>query len=244
MGWTGFLRLSGDLTATPSFVRHKGCRHGVRYGFVYVVAGVGMVVTQVNQPGSRLKGKPRELAIVAATLELLAELGYDRLTMDAVAARARASKATIYRRWPGKPELVTHAMRTRLAVDTFEMAETGDLRNDLLLLVRTIRDRFAASRNLMLGLVNAAEHDPELGSMLRAEFVPDGKRAGDLIARMAIAAGVSPPDLTIIQEIAQSAIGLRVLLTLQPTDEEYLGRLVDEVVLPLLTHTTGSGRNR
>ena len=51
----------------------------------------------------------RDAAICDATLALLAEVGYDRMSMDAVAARAKASKATIYRRWPGKQELVLDA---------------------------------------------------------------------------------------------------------------------------------------
>jgi AcrR family transcriptional regulator len=57
------------------------------------------------------RGAAREEAILLATLELLGEAGYDRMTMDAVAARARASKATIYRRWPDKAGLVVAAVR-------------------------------------------------------------------------------------------------------------------------------------
>jgi AcrR family transcriptional regulator len=59
----------------------------------------------------RERDQQREEAILRAALELLAEIGYDQLTMDAVAARAHCSKATIYRRWPGKAELVTTAVR-------------------------------------------------------------------------------------------------------------------------------------
>src|SRR3954462_13867661 len=55
----------------------------------------------------------REVAICDAALALLLEVGYDRMSMDAVAARAKASKATIYRRWPGKQELVLDAVRAR-----------------------------------------------------------------------------------------------------------------------------------
>lgn len=193
--------------------------------------------------GGQARGRDRELAIGAAALELVAELGYDRLTMDAVAARARASKATIYRRWPGKVELIADAVRAQIAADLAEIAATGDLRHDLLELVRTIRDRFRANRGLMVGLINAAEHDPKLKSMLRTEVTPDNIRVGNVIARMAAADGVSFPEQSIVAEIAPSAIGFRVLLSEEPTDEEYLHRLVDEVLLPLLTRPTGSGRN-
>ena len=56
---------------------------------------------------------PREAELLAVTLELLQEHGYDRLTVDAVATSARASKATIYRRWPTKAELVLAAFVSR-----------------------------------------------------------------------------------------------------------------------------------
>lgn len=187
------------------------------------------------------KGESRELAIVAATLDLLAEQGYERLTMDAVAARARASKATIYRRWPGKPELVAYAIRVHIATDIFEIAVTGVLRDDLLRLARTLRDRFTGTRALMIGLINAAEHDPRLKSMMRTEITPDSVLVRDLLAKMTAAAGVTPGDLDVVYEIAPFVLGFRILLGEGPTDERYLGRLVDEVLLPLLTRS-GSDR--
>ena len=72
----------------------------------------------------------RELEILEATLEVLAEVGYDLLTMDAVASRAKASKATLYRRWRGKPELVVAAIMAHKG-DTVA-PDTGSLRGDLL----------------------------------------------------------------------------------------------------------------
>ena len=68
--------------------------------------------------------------ILDAALEVLAEVGYDRLTMDAVAQRAKASKATLYRRWNSKATLVVDALATQKA--TPPVPDTGDLRTDLL----------------------------------------------------------------------------------------------------------------
>ena len=62
-------------------------------------------------------------------LELLAEIGYDKLTIDAVAERAHASKATIYRRWSNKAELVVEALGTQQP--NFEVLDTGSLEGDL-----------------------------------------------------------------------------------------------------------------
>ena len=76
---------------------------------------------------SPARGSGREAAICRAALELLAEVGYDRMSMDAVAHRARASKATIYRHWPGKYELVLDALRSR-GVSEIAPIDTGTLR--------------------------------------------------------------------------------------------------------------------
>src|SRR5919201_4334058 len=85
------------------------------------------------------RGRPRDprrrRAILDAAMALIAEVGYDRMTIDAIAARSGASKPTLYRRWPhGKPELVADAIRERRA-EGGEPPETGSLRGDLLALV-------------------------------------------------------------------------------------------------------------
>ena len=82
----------------------------------------------------------RDAAICDAALALLVEVGYDRMSMDAVAARARASKATIYRRWPGKQELVLDAVRSRGAGLTVA-EDTGCLRGDLVATYRSAMPR-------------------------------------------------------------------------------------------------------
>src|SRR5690242_16891040 len=76
----------------------------------------------------------RESEILEATLVVLAEVGYDRLTMDAVATKAKASKATLYRRWNGKVQLVIDALHHghRHEDQGAEPPDTGTLRGDLL----------------------------------------------------------------------------------------------------------------
>jgi AcrR family transcriptional regulator len=185
------------------------------------------------------RGVARERALVSATLELLAELGYEALTMDAVAARAHASKATIYRRWSGKAELVMHAMHAHVAEQPFEVAETGDLREDLLGLLDTIRERFnPTNRALMLGLLHASQEDPELGALIRSVITAQKDALAELLARRVRAAGLEPPNLELLRDVGGSGIAVRLLLTGEPVDDEYLRRTVDDVLLPLLTRTT------
>src|ERR1700752_4704934 len=86
--------------------------------------------------GGRPRDEGREQAILDAAIDLVAEIGYDAMSIEAVATRARSSKATIYRRWPGKAELVAEAMRRRSEPVLEDLPDSGSLRGDLLTLVQ------------------------------------------------------------------------------------------------------------
>jgi AcrR family transcriptional regulator len=134
----------------------------------------------------RRPGRPRSershLAIVQATLELLAEVGYARLTMEQVQRRAGVGKATIYRRWTSKPELVGEAIR-HLSAD-LPVPDTGSIKGDFAAisaaLVAIARDRDAAL--LMPRLLAEASRDPELHAIFYAQLVEPRRR----VARIAL----------------------------------------------------------
>ncbi len=87
---------------------------------------------ETAHPRPRVEGV-REAEILDAALEVLAEVGYDRFTMDAVALRAKASKATLYRRWNGKVQLVIDALHHHHHHDVpAAPVDTGSLRGDLI----------------------------------------------------------------------------------------------------------------
>ena len=158
----------------------------------------------------RERDQQREEAILRAALELLSEIGYDQLTMDAVAARAHCSKATIYRRWPGKAELVTTAVR-RQAVAAHAAPDTGGLRTDLLEAVTAMRISLVnqdAAR--IIGLMAAMRRDPALAEVVR----------GQLLA-----------------EISSAVLLSRLLVTGDPLDPPFEQHLVDAVLMPVLQHT-------
>jgi len=181
------------------------------------------------------RGEAREQAILLAAFQLLAEIGYERLTMDAVAVRARASKATIYRRWPGKPELIAAALRLYAAADTVQFKETGSLRGDLLAMLHGLRDKFHRQDcAIYSGLIRAMQTDAELARIIRAQVADNKRKIGELLSERAIARGESPPDLEIIREIAPAQMLIRLLITGEPVEDDYLVHLVDEIVLPLL----------
>jgi AcrR family transcriptional regulator len=177
----------------------------------------------------------REQEILDACAGLLNEIGYERLTIDAVAARARASKATIYRRWPGKAALVVAAVRHQTDVDGITAEFTGDLRADLLAHLRSARDRLADKGPLLAGMVNAMQQDAELAQLLRADIARCQATATDLLARYSALGAVSAPDTEMVRQLAPGQVLTRLLITGESVDDDFLARLVDRVLLPLLT---------
>ena len=186
---------------------------------------------------STVRSSGREAAICQAALELLAEVGYDRMSMDAVAQRARASKATIYRHWPGKYELVLDAIRSR-GVSEISPADTGSLRGDLLAALHSIADGIASEDiELMAGAVRAMRAAPELANCVRDSMIEDKRSVARVIVDRAVGRGELPahadPDL--LHQVAPAMVLFRLLICAQPADEPYLEHVVDDVLVPLLT---------
>lgn len=179
----------------------------------------------------------RETAILRATLELLAESGYDQLTIDAVAARARCSKATIYRRWPGKAALVTTAVRRHAGQPAAAVPDTGSLRSDLLAALRGMRSTLAGQdAALILGLVLAMHRDPELAGAVREQMLHAKREVFGAVISRAVARGDAPSadGGALIAEIGSAVLFSRLLVTGEPLDDAFMRHLVDAVLLPAI----------
>jgi AcrR family transcriptional regulator len=130
--------------------------------------------SQMAQDTARPPGRPRSAAsheaILRATLELLAEKGSQAMSMDAVAARAGVSKATIYRRWKSKEELIEALLDTLAGL--IQPADTGDPREDMLAAGRVAASGAAAPLiRLIPALVSEAVTNPEFAEVFRAKLV-------------------------------------------------------------------------
>ena len=186
-----------------------------------------------------VRGEERERAILAAVVELLGEAGYEAMTMDAVAARAHASKTTIYRRWPGKPELVKAAVDGYVAGRLPVSADTGSLRGDLMAVMRAMRghltDEFLA---MMSGLLHAMRSDPELAGVLRSHLAEDYSAALPIIRRAAgrgeVPAGAEEALARTVHELIEAQLFRQMALG-APFDEQFSRHVVDDLVLPVLT---------
>lgn len=188
-------------------------------------------------------GEVREQEILRATYELLAEVGYEGLRFDAVAVRARASKATLYRHWAGKAELVAAAVRTCKAVEG-EVADTGTLRGDLVALLRSMADSMAGEDGpLLAGLVMAMRSDSEFASQMRDTY--RSKRAiSDVIVSRAVARGELNPncDPKLIEEIAPAQLFMHSFARGEALDSCYIDHLIDDILLPLLLRARPESR--
>jgi AcrR family transcriptional regulator len=200
-------------------------------------ATVTAATTTSAAPTLKLDPERRE-AILRATLDVLAENGYDALRLDVVAARAKASKATLYRHWPGKADLVVAAVRCYKQADLVAQTDTGSLRGDVLAALRAITDSMTGpTGQIMAGVVIAMQRDAELARTVRTSMLKDKH---DLARRMldrAIARGELPADTDpeIFPEIAFGLLFARIFIRGGPADEAYLTRLADEIIIPLMT---------
>jgi AcrR family transcriptional regulator len=165
-------------------------------------------------------------------MSLIAEVGYDRTTVEAIAARAGVSKPTIYRRWPGgKVDIVVEAIRTKRAA-AGELPDTGSLRGDLLTMLGRVAESVDA--RVAGGLLSQLRSSDELAALFREEVVADERRRYQLLldraaGRGEIAGGVTP----LFADIAGSIIFTRSLIAGEPLDRQFLEELVDRVLLPI-----------
>ncbi|MCE7003104.1 TetR/AcrR family transcriptional regulator [Kibdelosporangium philippinense] len=162
----------------------------------------------------------REEAIRLATETLLAEVGYDQLTMSDVAKRANASKATIYRHWDGKADLVESVIRAHSQTPI-------DMPPDPRALLRAVRDALTGQDGeLVLGLVGALNREPDLASAVRRHLIDDKRNA---VASALAAAGESAE---LLAEVFVAALLSRLVVTKEPVDDEFLDQLMDSVLSP------------
>src|SRR4051812_10260649 len=122
----------------------------------------------VHRP--RVAGE-REDEILDVTVQLLMEVGYDRLTMDAVAKEARASKATLYRRWESKASLVVEALARAKSAPHIDEHDTGTLRGDLLSTFCGHEGMSGAATGVLGSVITALSTDPEFADRFRETFI-------------------------------------------------------------------------
>lgn len=185
----------------------------------------------------RPRDAAREVEILACVLELVGEVGYDALTFEAVARRARASKATLYRRWETKRDMVVAAVKAGPAAGTSaDPVDTGSLRGDLIALCERLATTMdAADPTMSLMLLHAGLEDPDLCRHIEEASGPTGAKLPASVISAAITRGELPAGAQPFpfEEITGSVLLLRRLNGL-PAGAEYLAHLVDTILVPAL----------
>lgn len=185
----------------------------------------------------RKRDHSRDPEILSAALDILAEKGYERMTVDMVAARARAGKATLYRRWPSKAELVIDAVACMKSSSPADLPDTGSLRGDLVANIKSpvMKDSDRKLR-IMAGMVSLMSESPEFADAARAAIVEPRAAALRLLIQRAIDRGeVSDDvDLPLLSQVIPAMTAYRTLMLGIPVDRDYVIALVDDVLLPAL----------
>jgi AcrR family transcriptional regulator len=204
-------------------------------------------VEETQQPPAKLGRKrdhTRDPEILAAALDVLAETGYERMTMDMVAARAKAGKATVYRRWGSKAELVIEAVACmkQADVDLTALPDTGTLRGDMIAMIKP-HNLVDAEKKLrvMAGLISMLAQDPDLAEAVNAAIVEPRASVNRFFMRRAIERGEIPADCDIetLALVSPSMASYRTLILHKPVNREFLIGLIDGVLLPAV----GLGRH-
>lgn len=191
----------------------------------------------------RRRGEQLVAAVVEAVLAELAAHGYVGLTVDAVAARARVSKASLYRRWPGKRELVLAAVQAAVP-DPDDLPDTGSLRSDLLAFFRSVAEHLRGPAGPALrGVLGDALGDP--GSAAEIYGARHRRRSTEqlrFLLERAVARGEVPAERLALVGTRALEAGPAVVrqhhLWEGEVDDRLCEEVVDQVVLPLLL---GSG---
>ena len=183
----------------------------------------------------RIEGE-REAEVLTAALQVLTEVGYDRLTMDAVAQAARASKATLYRRWETKQALVVDAIGT--APHAQEEVDEGSLRGDLKTIFCGIKARAGVRDASILAAVLSAMHsDEEFAAEYRERFLaPKIDQMRQAFERAQARGEVRADlDLDICAPALAGIVLHRSLVLGEPLTEELVERVLDQIILPAAT---------
>lgn len=184
----------------------------------------------------RTRGRPRDESarrrILKAALDLMDETAFDRVTAEAIAERAGASKATVYRWWPNKAAVVIEAFRETIAPQ-LPLRDTGSLRSDLTSQVRNFARVLSGRGGRMLrSFVVAARSDPEVAAAFRSIWSDPRRAEAKAMLRQKQVSGQLRPtaDLDLVLDSLYGPLYYRFLVKNEPPSQKYAEALADLVI--------------
>ncbi|GAB2472118.1 TetR/AcrR family transcriptional regulator [Jatrophihabitans fulvus] len=189
--------------------------------------------------GGRRRDDTRDDAILAAAVDVVAELGVEGMTMDVVAARSGAAKATMYRRWPSKTELLLEVLRfvCRPRATVQDLPTTGTLRGDLLALTDLFSfDEAGKQLRVMAAAVPLLTREPGLSGLVGEMVAEPWVGLCRAVIERARERGEAVTDeVETVARIMPSMAVYRLLIEQQPLSARFFTTLVDQVLVPALT---------
>jgi AcrR family transcriptional regulator len=198
---------------------------------------LGCMTGEAPAVRARRRGAELEQAILGAAAEELTESGYAGLTMDRVARRAGTNKNAIYRRWASRAALGIAAYR-QLAAATSALPDTGELRGDVLELMRRANRTWSSPNGgILRALLAGARDDPQLLAQIQEQSGDAGSAAWLTILARAVARGEAPPAALHPRVATVAVVLLRnefIVRGYPAVPDGVLVDIVDEVYLPLI----------
>ena len=192
-----------------------------------------------KKPLGRKRDQSRDAEIIEVALSVLSEIGYDGMTMDLVAAKAKAGKGAIYRRWSSKENLVLDivAHLKQQQIDTRDLPDTGTLRGDLLALFKTESPDTTERKLKVIAALSAmlANH-PHLSEAANQVMVEPWVEVYTILMKRARKRGEISKisDIETLSQIVPSMAAYRALILRKPFDQKFLVSLIDGVLMPAL----------
>jgi len=182
--------------------------------------------------------KQRDLAILRAALELVAEQGYDSVTMDAIASRAHAGKATLYRRWKSKPYLIADAITFILPSEQkveHERCEDNlrDYLCELLSIYFGVRDE--VRQKVMLSIATAISRDKSLSEAIHLDSITNQTFIFSDTIECIIGKKLDKQKLKLLADVGPALLFYQLIITGKPIEMEYVEHIVDDLIIPLIT---------
>jgi AcrR family transcriptional regulator len=192
-------------------------------------------MTDIAVPERGRVGRPRseacDLAIESAVLDLLVEEGFPGVTMEGVAARAGVGKATVYRRWSSKDQLVVDAVARRCGEHVVS-PDTGCLRGDVVAIGRAMLSKFRLHGAILRAFAAETARNPALGESFRRTFLDERRAAMREVLARGVARGELPPDadLELLGDVGSALLWHRLSITGAPLSDDLPDRIADLIV--------------
>lgn len=204
---------------------------------------------QPAQKTGRKRDPARDVVILEAAIDVLAEVGFDSMTMDMVAARAKAGKATVYRRWDSKAEMVRDALilMNRKSLELDSLPDTGTLRGDLLAMLKpqSVQARERKYR-VFAGLGSFFSQHPDFAETGKAGLYEPWTIANRTLMQRAVQRGEFPAgaDIETACLVAVSMAAFRGIIQSKPLDKRFFAEMIDSAIVPILDKSSSAAAKR